>query len=649
MDDQCRADDRIKRRAGIGAIPSRSRPFWLGVAVIVVACLVRLPTLTWYSLNFDEGASLHYSNQSYAELFTHFSDLGIDRHPLFYYIVLKAWRQIAGDADIMLRLPSALAGILTVAILYGLGRRRLGSVPAGFAALLIAVSPLVVYQHQDARMYAQALLFAVLAMGAFWELLEKPRWSVAVTSCIALVLAGYSHVIAATLFPALGLSLIWTLLRASPERGRTAIFGIGTLGVSGAIYTPYVMNIVQEGRTGRGAVSLDAWLRTSLGAARTLMDYQTTLSFPGYRWCLLGLLAAVVGVAVYRSRKQGVTVALWFLTIMALTIFVTMRIDLFQPKVFVFGAVPLALLAAVAAFGETGSAKWYGIVPALAVAGLAIYGLSFQWRGGRQREDFRHSAQYLEQRVTERDTVVVHASWARFAFGHYYDDPFVHPFPNNVDTGTRVGLRLQPYLDSDVLWLVQAGVDLSSSAGDPQHMVERWLTERYPVVTAVFPSGVDVRGYATRYRFTALPDTAIPTAVPYSNGLKLVGYRLPMRELPARDRWLHPPSTWVPVTLYWSVTQPLDAEIDIAISLEDEQGSVWGGALPRTNDLRAFHPPRQWKPGEIVRWDFDVNTNAEVRPGNYKVVVRVFEGEDGQPLKHTGGEDWFILDRVGLR
>jgi len=644
-----RLNDCVEPRARISGIPSRSRAFWLGVAIIAVACLVRLPTLTWYSVNFDEGASLRYSNEPYSELFAHLSDLSIDRHPLLYYILLKAWRGIAGDADMMLRLPSAFAGVLTVALLYGLGRRRLGSVSAGFAALLIAVSPLVVHQNQDARMYAQALMFAVLAMGTFWELLDEPRWTVAGVFCLALVLAGYSHVVAATLFPALGLSLIWHLLYAGVERRRVAVFGIGALSVSAVAYAPYVLNILQSGSTGNGTISLDAWLRTSLGAARTLIDYQTTLSFPGYGWCLLGLLSAVVVAAVYRSRKQGVTVALWLLTILGLTIFVTMRINLFQPKVFVFSAVPFALLTGLAALGESGSPKWYGVVPALAVAGLAIYGLSFQWQGSRQREDFRHTAQYLEERVTQRDTVVVHVSWARFAFGHYYDEDFVHPFPNNVDARTPVGDILQPYLDSDVLWLVQAGVDLSRPAGDPDRKVQRWLTERFPVVTAVFPRGVDVRGYATRYRFDALPDTATPLEIAYPNGLKLVGYRLPMRSLPSRDRWLHPPSTWVPVTLYWSVAQSWSADVDIAISLEDEQGNVWGGELPRTNDLRAFYAPRQWQPGEIVRWDFDVNTNAHIPTDKYKVVVRVFQGESGGALRHAGGEDWVVLDRICLR
>lgn len=646
--DGCRSGEYVGAGADLDATLLRSRAFWLGVVIIAVACLVRLPTLTWYSLSFDEGASLRFSNESYRSLFAHFSDLTIDRHPLLYYIVLKAWRQIAGDVDLMLRLPSAFAGILTVALIYGFGRRRLGEATAGLASLFIALSPLVVSQHQDARMYALALMFAVLAMGTFWELLDEPRAPVAGAFCISLALAGYTHVIAATLFPAFGLGLIVSYPRIRSDRRRAGLFGLGALGVSAALYAPYVLHILQKGSTGSGALSYPGVLRTSLGAVRTLLDYQTALHVPGHEWFLLALLGVIVVAAVYRSRRYGVTIALWFLSIFALSVVVTLRINLFQPKIFVFSAVPLALLTALAAWGESGTFRWYGSLPAFLLVGLALYGLSFQWRGSRQREDFRHAAQFLEARTTPADTVVVHVSWARFAFGHYYEDPFVHPFPNNVDENTPVGEMLQPYLDSNVLWLVQAGVDLSRPAGDPDHVVEGWLAERYPVVTAVFPKGVDVRGYATSYRLESLPDTATPMRIVYSNGLKLEGYDLPLRDLSSRDRWLHPPSTWVPVTLYWTVAEPLDADINVSISLEDEQGNVWGGELRRAMDLRAFHPPLAWEPGEVVRWDFDINANPQIPAGTYKVAVRVEPSEGEGALKHAGGEDWVILDRVHL-
>jgi hypothetical protein len=611
----------------------------------MLAALVRLPTLTWHSLNLDEGASLHFSSLPYAELFAHFADLSIDRHPLLYYILLKAWRQIAGDADVMLRLPSAMAGILTVAVVCRIGQKRLGETTAGVAGLMIALNPLVISQHQDARMYAPALLFAVLAVWAFWRLVDEPRLSVIVGFCVALTAAVYTHVIAVTLFPALGLILIWHFLH---DR-RAAIGGVGALAASGLACAPYLLNIARTDSTGRGGAALNDWLRTTLGAARTLLDFQSQLDFPGAEWCLVALLGLIVTAAVWRSRREGVGLALWFLSTLALTIFVTVRIHLFQPKAFVFAAVPLSQLTALACVGKSRTLDWRGALPTLFMLCLMLYGLSFQWRTERQREDFRNAARFVQGRATADDTVLVHLSWSRFVFGHYYPGPFVHPFPNNVDSRTPIERLLRPYLDSEVLWLVQAGVDSAGSGGDPDHVVQQWLDDRYPVVTRVFPNGVDVLGYAAQYRFSSLPDSASPLKAEYPNGLVLAGYHLPVRDLPSRDQWLHPPSAWVPVTLYWSVAQPLRTDVRVSVSLEDEWGNVWGGELPREKDLRAFYPPLRWKPAEVVRWDFDVNTNPQMPPGDYKVVVRVHENESGVALTHAGGKDWLILDRVRLR
>lgn len=616
--------------------------------VLLVAAAIRLPTLTWRSLDFDEGASLHFSGLPYTELIAHFADLGLDRHPRLYSVLLKAWRQIGGDADVMLRLPSALAGMLTVAIVYQLGRRRLGEATAGFAALLIALSPLVIYQNQDARMYAPALLFSVLAVWTLWEVLDNPKRHIGPKLGVfsaALAAAAYMHAIAATLFPVLGLMLLLELFRGR----RAAIWGMGALAASAAVYAPYLVNVVRTGNIGSGVPTVDDWVRTTTGATQTLLDFQSTASSPTHRALLLGLLGAIVVVGVWRGRRQGAMAALWFLPVLALTILASLRMNFFQTKIYVFSAVPLALLTALACFGRARKLDWRGALPAAAMLGLVLYGLSFQWRVGNQREDLRSAARFVSEHATENDTVVLHLAWSRFVFGHYYPDPFVHPFANNVDSATPVGDHLAPFLDSEVVWLVQVGVGIPGTQGDPDRVVQAWLAERYPVVTEVFPNGVDVRGYATRYRFSLLPETATPLEVNYPNGLNLIGYRLADRELPTRDRWLHPPSTWVPVTLYWSASRPLSADMRLSILLEDEQGNVWGGNMPREKDLRAFYRPLYWQPAEIVRWDFDVNANPDVRAGDYKVVLRVYESESGAALAHAEGGDWLILDRVRLR
>lgn len=447
------------------------------------------------------------------------------------------------------------------------------------------------------------------------------------------------------LLPVLGLGL----LREDGCSKRAASWGLAVLAVAITTYIPFIVNIFRSGNSGFGTASFDDWSRVTLGAATTLLDFQTTLGFPSHSQILLGLLAAIVIAAIWRGRGEGITLSLWLATVLTAAIFITVRMSFFQTKIFAFSAFPLSILTAVAFLGKTRRLRWYSLLPALAMSSFLSCGLISQWRPGFRQEDFRHAAQFVQSQATAEDSVVLHLAWTNWVFSHYYPGRFFHPFPNNVDATTPVAEYLRPLLDSDVLWLVQAGVGLPGSGGDPDRVVQQWLSEHYPTITEVFPSGIDVRGYATRYRLSSLPSTASPLDVTYPNGLTLVGYRLSQLEFPSRDRWLHPPSTWVPIALYWSVEEGLESDVQINLVLEDEPGNVWGGTIMRETDVRAFYPPREWMPGDIVRWDFDINANAQIPAGEYKVVLRVNETGNDTGLAHRGGSDWFILAHVRLK
>src|SRR6185312_3874956 len=95
-----------------------------------------------------------------------------DRHPPLHYIVLWLTVRTLGDGQVARRLPSLIAGTLVIPVLYLLGSelydRRTGLIAAAFGA----VSPLLVWYSQEARMYAFVTLFGLLAV---WTQLRAIR------------------------------------------------------------------------------------------------------------------------------------------------------------------------------------------------------------------------------------------------------------------------------------------------------------------------------------------------------------------------------------------------------------------------------------------------------------------------------------------
>ena len=73
----------------------------------------------------------------------------------------------------VLRLPFALAGIVSVPLLAFVGRPLVGAPAAIFAGLLLAIDPWHIYWSQNARSYVLVFLFALLTGGLFWTGVQR--------------------------------------------------------------------------------------------------------------------------------------------------------------------------------------------------------------------------------------------------------------------------------------------------------------------------------------------------------------------------------------------------------------------------------------------------------------------------------------------
>ena len=79
--------------------------------------------------------------------------------PPLYYVLVWAWTKVFGAGPIGFRSLSALAGTLTIPVMYAAGREispRVGL----WAAALAAFNPAMFYYSQEARAYALLILFA---------------------------------------------------------------------------------------------------------------------------------------------------------------------------------------------------------------------------------------------------------------------------------------------------------------------------------------------------------------------------------------------------------------------------------------------------------------------------------------------------------
>lgn len=228
--------------------------WWPLAAITLLAAALRLSTLDLQSFWYDEAFTpLHVLHPS---LFaTLRSVVHTENTPPLWYLLAWADARILGTGEVALRLPSALAGIATVPVAWGIGAElEWPSSPSRAAAptaqtmrrsaiacaLLVAVNPLFVWYSQEARAYGLFVLMGALALLCF---LRAERWPIsdrstprrmglfALTGALALL----THYFAVFLLMPMAL---WLLYRRRTRRA--AAGAVGALVIVGAALLPLI-------------------------------------------------------------------------------------------------------------------------------------------------------------------------------------------------------------------------------------------------------------------------------------------------------------------------------------------------------------------------------------------------------------------------
>jgi mannosyltransferase len=231
------------RRGGAGAyvqtvgeaVRARSRAFWIVAGLTAGAALLRFATLGVQSYHHDEivtAGRILGSDFGQAMNAVGYSESA----PPLYYALAWFWTQLTGTGEFGLRSLSALAGVITVPVVYLIAIELRGRRAGLMAAALVAVNPMLLWYSQEARAYSLlALLCAVSLLYCVRALREGGRrnyvlWGVA--SALALA----THYFA--LFPLLAEGFL--LLR---RRGfRESLAGLGIILLACLLLAPLAVH-----------------------------------------------------------------------------------------------------------------------------------------------------------------------------------------------------------------------------------------------------------------------------------------------------------------------------------------------------------------------------------------------------------------------
>jgi hypothetical protein len=197
-------------------------------AITGLAAALRFVGLGHQGFWFDEGNTA---------LLVHFSPgkmLGLipqsESTPPLYYCVAWIWVRIFGYGEAGLRSLSALAGVATVPVAFGIGRKLLSRRGALIAAGLTACNPFLIWYSQEARSYSLLVLLTSLALLALVHARSDPSPRILTAWVVASGLALATHYYAVL---AIVPQAIWLLVEHRRRRGaQVAVAIVAACGIA---------------------------------------------------------------------------------------------------------------------------------------------------------------------------------------------------------------------------------------------------------------------------------------------------------------------------------------------------------------------------------------------------------------------------------
>ncbi len=133
------------------------------VLILIIAAAFRFFNIDFQSVWLDEIHTLRESNpaKSFGEMYSEL--LSGEPHPPLYFAIIHVLFQLFGYTSAVMRVFSALIGVLGILGIYALGKELFSRRAGMISAILLAVNGYHIYYSQEGRMYSLLLLTTTVA------------------------------------------------------------------------------------------------------------------------------------------------------------------------------------------------------------------------------------------------------------------------------------------------------------------------------------------------------------------------------------------------------------------------------------------------------------------------------------------------------
>ena len=421
------------------ATPSSGATVAVVVLVVALGAFLRLAWIGAQPLWVDEATSLLFARGSLAQLWS-WSAIVDPGNPPLYYSLLHGWL-VFGDGEASLRLLSAFFGVLTIPLVYALGRtirdHRLGMV----GALLFSLSPFQVWYSQEARGYSLLTLGATATMLGVAHLLRHPERSGSVSGAVwawlayvcGTTIALLAHNTAVFLpIAANVLMLGWWWTHGREPRSFVWIWLLAQVAVL-CMWSSWLPAFVQQVVHGEAY----AWIPSpTFGSALSgayALYAGVTRATPYYVEAPLVLGLAGLGLWTWKHDRRWIAFVVAFgLAAPIGELIVSVWRPIFLTQTLIWAAAPLCLTIAAGLLCLRPRVFAAALVVLVVLAGLGLRSYYFL----HDKEAWDQVAAYVDNRLQRGDAIVFNVGFLQIPFDYYHSPPPAYSVPEIGLTGT---------------------------------------------------------------------------------------------------------------------------------------------------------------------------------------------------------------------
>jgi mannosyltransferase len=586
---------------------------------MLLAAALRFYRLQAQDIWGDEAFSIFLSQQP----LPHVIAGGADTHPPLYPVLLFVWLRLSGSAAFATRSLSALIGTLAVPLIFVFAQRLVSDRPRvkWFAALLAAVSPLLIYYSQETRMYELVAVLALASTYLMLRVIDQPGARARGAYFIATLLAMYTHYSA---FFVIAAQDIFALIHWRKDRA-ALLRWIALQAALALAYVPWV--IVQTSfLSGKANSRFDEWgwrgIEMIFGKSFLAFSAGLTVDYPIIQIATVVFLAiAGLGmidvVGAHRDASRQALAPVYFIVPIIVAYIVNPVMPFFFER-YVLVALPGFIVTVALGLDVLAQRR---ALAAVGVAGvLVILSAYAQWNyyfdDAYAKGKYGQMMAYVTSHAQPGDALILNNPLQKPLYLYYAPRGIpAYFFPDGApleDPTTRQQFAQVAHSHSR-LWLVMFG---NPAEYDPTGYLERWLGAN---AFKTFSRGF-VDASLSLYD---MPDAtqALHRALNARLGdsIDLISYDL--------DRAQVAPGETLQLTLHWQTTAPIAKNYKVFTHLigamnPATQSPVW--AQMDSEPVGGSRPTSTWQVGEAIDDRYGLLVPPNTPPGEYTLEVGMY-------------------------